>query len=92
MISRKLRYAIFVICIGFMVMGNIIVHILSINLSEQSLKFEKEVSTLKEASIKLESQIAKQSSLQSVAACAIANGYKNGGTAVRWMAPIVAVR
>jgi len=92
MISRKLRYIVFVMCIIFLVIGNVIVHIFSINLSEQSLKFEKEVSTLKEASLKLEAQIAKQSSLQSVAACAIANGYKNGGTAVRWMAPIVAVR
>lgn len=77
---------------GFLIAGNVVVHIAGMNLSEGSLRFEKDISTLKQANQRLESEMLAQSSLQTVAAFAASEGYQSSGPAVRWMEPVIAAR
>jgi len=92
MISKAIKYTIFILCIGLLITGNIIIHIAGMNLSEESLRFEKDISTLKQANQRLESEMLAQSSLQTVAAFAASEGYYSSGPAIRWMEPVIAAR
>ena len=92
MISRKVRYIVFVLALVFLVAGNVGVHIVGMNLSEQSLNFEKEITALKQSNLQLESEILSKSSLQAVAAFAKSEGYDSSGPAVRWVEPVIAAR
>ncbi len=92
MISRKVRYITFFIFVTALIIGNVFVHIAGMQLSESSLIYEKEISQLKQANLKLESEIVSQASLQSVAAFALSEGYRSSGPAIRWMDPVIAAR
>ncbi len=92
MISRRIRYSVFGSILGLLIIGNVVVHIVSMNLSEGSLMFEKQISSLKQSNQRLESEILSQSSLQTVAAFAASEGYVSSGPAVRWMEPVMAAR
>lgn len=92
MISRKVRYITFFIFVTALIIGNVFVHIAGMQLSESSLIYEKEISQLKQANLKLESEIVSQASLQSVAAFAFSEGYRSSGPAIRWMDPVIAAR
>lgn len=92
MISRSIRYTIFAVILGFLIVGNLVVHMISMNLSEGSLAFEQEISALKQSNLKLESEVLSQSSLQAVAAFAETKGYKSSGPAIRWVEPVMAAR
>ena len=92
MISRNIRYGVFTIILGLLIAGNALVHVVSMNLSEGSLVYEKGITTLKQSNLRLESEILSKSSLQTVAAFATSKGYKNSGPAVRWMEPVIAAR
>ena len=92
MLGRKVRYIIFTCVVGLLVGGNVAIHITSMNMSEKALEYERNITALKQENLKLESQMVTTLSLQKVAAVASVEGYRNGGTAVRWTAPIVASR
>lgn len=92
MFNRKTRYILFIVFVLMLMAGNVMVHMVSMNMSEKALQYEKHISALKQENLKLESQMVTTSSLQKVAAVATVNGYRSGDTAVRWIAPIVAQR
>ncbi len=92
MIPRSVRYTIFAFTLGLLIFGNLVVHMVSMNLSEGSLAFEQEITALKQANLRLESEVLSQSSLQAVAAFAETKGYRSGGPAIRWVEPVMAAR
>lgn len=92
MISRKIRYIMFTIILGLLIAGNVVVHFVSMNLSEGSLVYEKGITSLKQSNLRLEAEILSKSSLQTVSAFALSEGYRNSGPAVRWMEPVIAAR
>lgn len=90
--NRKIRYIVFGIVLGLLIAGNAAVHIISINLSEQALTYEKEINVLKQSNIQLESEVLTHGSLQAIAAVAATQGYKTGDASVRWVDPVIALR
>lgn len=76
----------------FFVIGNVYVHMISMQMSDKALEYERSISTLKQENLVLEATLASSISLQKVAAVAESEGYKSGSTATRWMPPVVAAR
>ena len=92
MISRRIRYITLSVALGSLIVSNIVVHIVSMNLSEGSLAYEKKISILKQSNQKLESETLSQYSLQTVAEFAASEGYVSSGPATRWVEPVIAAR
>lgn len=92
MMNRNIRYGIFCFAFCALLIGNVTTHIISINMSEQALAYENDIYALKQANIKLETEVLANGSLQSIAAVAKTQGYKVGDSTVQWIAPIIASR
>lgn len=90
MTTRVIRYAVFTVTLVILISGNILVHIIGMNLSQNALTFEKQISTLREENMQLEAEVYRQSSLQAVAALAESQGYVNSGPAVLFIEPVIA--
>ncbi|HNQ31013.1 MAG TPA: hypothetical protein PKG71_01465 [Candidatus Woesebacteria bacterium] len=88
--NRITRYVVFAFTLSLLIFGNIVVHIIGMNLSENALSFEKQITALRQQNMQLETEIYRESSLQTIAAFAQSEGYVSSGPAVRFVEPVIA--